>query len=147
MGLDVNLYAVASPTPEELAAAEAYFAERDCGFADHSVFNDSESPFLVIDAAEWHEFPRVEVYTLTRYYGPGYERGPWPIIFGAIVTLQAAFPNASVYYGSDSDDDGLLVTEEFLDEMWQHYLGPNGQDYRKPRPSPIRDGGAAQKGT
>lgn len=132
MGIDVNLYAVVSPSPEQLATAEAYFKGRDHGFADNSVYGDPESPVLVLDlGADWRDFPRVEVYTLSRYYGPGYERGHWPAIYGAILTLQAAFPSAPVYYGGDSTDDGELVTQEFLEAMWLHFLGPNGDSYHR----------------
>ena len=85
---------------------------------------------LVRDSEEWFASPRVNVCTMSRYYGPGYERGPWPDIYGAIRTLQAAFPEAKVFYGGDTSDDGIECTGEYLAEIWEHFLGPHGNDYR-----------------
>jgi hypothetical protein len=122
MGLDVNLYAEGDYTTEELQAADAYLLARstlpDPAYNDgHAIVRDSDTG-------------RVELYTLARYYGPGYERGDWPTIYGAIRLMQTAFPRCRVYYGSDSMDDGEECTDEFLAELWEHFLGPNGDDYR-----------------
>lgn len=125
MGLDVNLYAEADPSPERLNAAEKFFTAR-------SNFGDTKSHVLNLNDAEWFDRPRVEVATMARYYGPGYERGDWPTIYGAIRVLQAAFPEATVYYGGDSSDDGVECTDEYLAEIWSHFLGPHGDDYRQP---------------
>lgn len=126
MGIDVNLYAVAHPSPVQLAAAEEFFNAR-------SNLGDAwkGQKVLSVNDAEWFDRPRVEVATLARYYGPGYERGYWPDIYGAIRVLQAAFPEAKVYYGGDSSDDGEECTDEFLAEIWEHFLGPHGDDYRE----------------
>lgn len=129
MGLDVNLYAEVSPTPEELAVAEEFFTDRS-HLADPD-YNEGRS--LAYDDSEWHGRPRVNVYTLSRYYGVGYERGDWPSIYAAIRVLREAFPGAKVFYGSDSSDDGTECTEEFLEELWSHYLGPRGLAYRERR--------------
>lgn len=127
MGIDVNLYAECEPSLERLNAAEAYLTARsDIGDAW-----GGDTQILVIDDAEWLDRPRVAVQTLARYYGPGYERGDWPRIYGAIRILQAAFPEARVFYGGDSSDDGQECTEEFLAGIWEHFLSPNGDDYHQ----------------
>lgn len=124
MGVDVNLYAEADPSPEELATAEEFFTAR-------SNIGYGAEANLVIEDMEWFSRPRVTVDTMARYYGPGYERGPWPDIYGAIRTLQAAFPEAKVFYGGDTSDDGIECTDEYLAEIWEHFLGPHGDDYRR----------------
>ena len=124
MGIDVNLYAEADPSPEELTAVEEFFnARSNIGYAAEAV--------LTVDDEEWFSSPRVTVDTMSRYYGPGYERGPWPDIYGAIRVLQAAFPEAKVFYGGDTSDDGIECTDEYLAEIWEHFLGPHGNDYRQ----------------
>ena len=60
------------------------------------------------------------VDTLTRYYGKGYSRGPWPTIRKVIEYLVRRFPDGEVFYGSDSDT-ATIVTDEFLadtDAWW-----------------------------
>lgn len=127
MGLGVLLYAeMDTITDDALYEAEKFFVAR----SDLGDTNGSGN-VLEFDTAEWYPRPRVVVYTLDRFYGQHYERGNWPRIFGGIVTLQAAFPDAPVYYGSDSNDVGILCTNEYLGEIWQHFLGDHGVDYRK----------------
>ena len=141
MGLDVNLYVEADPNPEALDAAESFFVAR-------SYIGDAwgdDKHILVRNDAEWLPRPRVEVRTLQRFYGEHYERGNWPEIYGAIRVLQAAFPGCTVFYGSDLTDDGEECTDERLAEIWAHFLGPDGDAYRRPRlpasrPAP-QDGG------
>lgn len=129
MGVDVNLYAEANPTDAELERAEAFFTARSW-FGDTW---DGTSTVLVRDDSVWLESPRVVVQTMARYYGPGYERGDWPAIYGAIRVLQATFPDAKVFYGGDSTDDGIEADSEYLAEIWAHLLGPDGDAYRRPR--------------
>ncbi len=129
MGLDVNLYAEVDPTPVELEQAEKFFTART-SFGDAW---DNSPSVLAVEEADWRERPRVVVQTWARYYGQGYKRGDWPTIYGAIRTLQAAFPESRVFYGGDSTDDGIECDEGYLTEIWMHFLGPHGDDYRRPR--------------
>lgn len=128
MGVDVNLYAEVVPNEERLAQAEEFFTAR-CGIGDP--WPEESGTVLSVAAHEWLSWPRVEVSTFARYYGPGYERGDWPTIYGAIRTLQAAFPNSRVFYGGDGDDCGVECTDEHLAEIWAHFLGPSGDGYRR----------------
>ena len=129
MGIDVNLYAETTPTAQELDAARDLF--RRSAIAD-----DYESDGWVYwrclefeDETEWSA-PRVTANVTCRYWGERYERGDWPSIYGAIRLLQAAFPTARVFYGGDSDDNAEEVTEARLAELWAHFVGPHGNDYR-----------------
>lgn len=134
MGVDVNLYSEADPSPERLNAANERFKTL-CWDADEYV---NEATGEVI----WHALqyddgklegrpPRVTANINTRYYGPGYERGNWAAIYGAIRILQSLFPEAKVFYGGDSVDDGVECTSEFLEGIWLHLLGPQGDAYRE----------------
>lgn len=127
MGMDVNLYAEVGPTPEELEKAEEFFVARS------SLGDTWDGRFTVLchRTSNWLPTPRVEVNTLIRYYGKGYERGDWPVIYGAIRVLQSTFPDSKVFYGSDSSDDGQECTDEFLSSVWAHFLSPDGNNYRK----------------
>lgn len=122
MGLDVNLYVEANPTPEELAKAEAFFIARSrIGY----VWSKDDPGVLVLSNDD--DPPRVWVQTLHRFYGPYYERGDWPAIYGAIRALQLAFPGAKVFYGSDGHNDGEECTPEMLAEIWEHWSGEEGE--------------------
>ena len=130
MGVDVNLYAVTSRrlTDEELAAADAFYRERvPCDQKyEEGLRRAFEERYGTMSN-------RVEVETMLRYYGPGYERGPWPQIYGMIRVLEAAMPVPSViHYGGDYDEDATPVTTETLESTWAHFLGPDGRAYYRP---------------
>jgi hypothetical protein len=123
MGLDVLLYAEGEVSDEYLAAANKFFEER-CGKLSFS----PEEPTLERWVQEGCS-PRIQVNTLDRFYGIGYERGDWPRIYGFIRTLQGAFPGCPVFYASDAHEEGEQVTDESMAELWNHWCGPQGQDY------------------
>lgn len=124
MGVDVNLYAQGVVTDDELVAANAYLTE-------HLGEHDEHDEWL--SRSDSYDTPRVEFCTWNRYYGPGYERGPWPTIYGHIRALRAALPKCAIHYGGDSDEWGVECDDAYLEEIWQHWLGPDGQAYRRPR--------------
>lgn len=130
MGVDVLLYAETIPTTQELEQARDLF--RRSSIAD-DYSRDGEVQWHCLefeDETEWSR-PRVVANVACRYWSPGYERGDWPSIFGAIRLLQAAFPSARMFYGGDYDDAGQEVTEAMLREMWEHFVGPDGNGYRQ----------------
>lgn len=124
MGIDVNLYAEGTVTDVELATAEAFMVERF-----------GEAPFQVwlSRSSGWpeEEDHRVEFCCMERVYIPGYERGSWPTIYGYIRAMQAAFPSLPVHYGGDSDDYPPLATDAEMGRIWQHWVGPHGDDYHR----------------
>jgi hypothetical protein len=124
MGIDVNLYAEGVVTDEEMVAAEAVMVER---------FGKPETGDAWLERVTSgmdHDFEnRIEFQCLNRYYGPGYERGYWPVIYGMIRAMQAAFPRCTVYYGGDASDDGDEVTDASMAAIWNHWTGPNWDDY------------------
>lgn len=126
MGVDVYLYAVGKVSDAELAAANEYARSRDVfGYSGGPPFTDDAAPFV----RETYFPDRITWRTLHRYYGEGYERGPWPVIHNAVVVMRAAFPGLPVYYGGDTRDEGSPATDERLAELWAHWLGPRGTDY------------------
>lgn len=132
MGVDVNLYAEIEVSPERLIVANETFKNR-CSIADEYTKDDGTVVWRAIAVADSEWFPRLRVVAnvTCRYWGPGYERGDWPSTYGAIRWMQTLFPEAKVYYGGDSSDDGEECTEEMLAAFWEHYLGPNGNAYRE----------------
>lgn len=87
----------------------------------------------------WDEYTRLESYSdhlnyhsLSRYYGPGYERGYWPYIRATFILLKHHFPDTILLYGGDVDiEECEEVTEEFVAKMDAYWLSENGQNYRK----------------
>lgn len=126
MGVDAQIYAEGDITDEQVEAANLYLAER-CGAMRWAYREDPNEPLL-----HWTDYPerRLEVFTGSRYYGPGYERGDWPVIYACIVALRAALPHCKVFYSGDTVDYGMEATDEYLAEIWAHWLGPDGLAYR-----------------
>lgn len=127
MGVDVNLYAVGPVTDEQLDAANDFLVSRGVTGYDIDTGRDTAPP---LQRDRWADDGRISCEISTRYYGPGYERGHWPQIHNAIVCLRVALPQCQVFYDGDYSDDGALVTDDLLAEIWTHWLGPNGQAYR-----------------
>lgn len=122
MGIDVNLYVEGDITDDEFDAAFAYMEAR--------VGRRSGDDLAVLERNPHYADPmRIEFGTLERYYGPGYERGYWPGIYAAIMAMRHAFPGRQVFYGGDTTQDAEAVTDERLDAIWQHWLGPDGDNY------------------
>lgn len=128
MGLDVNLYAEGEVSDDELSTADQFVMTRSVIAGG---YGRTEMNALARADEDWFDAPRIEFLTSSRYYGQGYERGDWPAIYGAIRLMQAALPDCRIFYGSDSSDEGIECTEEYLAEMWAHFLGPHGDNYRQ----------------
>jgi hypothetical protein len=60
------------------------------------------------------------VNTLIRYYGPNYERGPWPDIRAMIEWFWRRFPGCEVLYGGDEEIG--VMTPEALNDINNWYL-------------------------
>lgn len=80
---------------------------------------------------EINEEGNIQVNTLWRYYGDGYERGPWMNIRYTLLWLMRRFPEGSVYYFRDSGgcDEHEPVTQDFLDQMDSHFLAMGHTPY------------------
>lgn len=68
----------------------------------------------------------LSVNTLSRYYGPGYERGNFLKIHGVCEWLEVNV--GPVYYGGDSYDE-LSRWTECAEEYIAHWLGPKTDAY------------------
>lgn len=119
MGVDAVIYAAGDLTPAEhrfMLDVRADHDPRD--FQPHTRYYLIQADEFIVD----------------RWYGPGYERGNWPAIYTAIRKFQAAYPKAKIYYTDDHagpDFPPYECTPEYLERLWQHYLGPNGDDYHQ----------------
>lgn len=72
----------------------------------------------------------IEVSQGWRYYGPGYERGPFEVIYMAAVWLEHNIPGADVFYGGDSDDKTNPFGVEQRDQLLAHWLEHGHWPYR-----------------
>ena len=142
MGIDILLYAETVPTARELEAARALF-RRSRAADDYEHDGEIHWQCLEFEGETGWTRPRVVANITPRFYGEGYERGDWPAIYGAIRLLQAAFPQARVFYGGDTDDNAEEVTPRRLAELWAHFLGPDGSRYfdRRHDTAPAETGG------
>lgn len=121
MGIDCNLYAIGDVSDERLSASSLAFADR---FEEGGLTRDHENP------------RRVNAPGMSRYYRPGYERGPWPWIYAQIRFMFEAFPDCYIHYGGDTDWESQQVTVEDIDAIWAHWMSPEWDDYHKPLGDP-----------
>lgn len=65
----------------------------------------------------------LEVHLWGRYYGEGYERGPWPTYDGICEWLTRRLPTCQVWYAGDSGGAEMpeQMTREMRDRVWAHY--------------------------
>lgn len=72
-----------------------------------------------------------EVGNCWRYYGPGYERGPWPRIAAVLMALHASQNVSAVwYYGDCSGGSEEPFTPEQVHEFSAHYMKEGDRPYR-----------------
>jgi hypothetical protein len=69
--------------------------------------------------------------TTARYYGPGYERGPWPDICAVLMLLHACPQVSTVWYGGDSSDDQPVFTPEDVVRLSLWYMEHGNRPYHR----------------
>ncbi|MGL6075967.1 MAG: hypothetical protein ACRC8S_17555 [Fimbriiglobus sp.] len=69
------------------------------------------------------------------FYGPGYERGYWPVIAAVLEFLRRRIPESQVWYGPDCGDWVDQMTPEALDKLWSHWATHGGRPYYRDRNS------------
>jgi hypothetical protein len=68
---------------------------------------------------------------LWRYYGPGYERGPWPHIAAVLMTLHASPDVEAVWYYGDCEDGCEPFTPQLVQKFTDHYMSNGDRPYRR----------------
>ena len=74
----------------------------------------------------------LQIYTWSRFYGPGYERGDLLHLIALAEWVEKTIPGAEVWYGGDSS--GICAKpwpRGIRDEFLRYYNGPHGRDYYK----------------
>lgn len=92
----------------------------------------------VVSASTYFDGYTHELSSSTRYYGPHYERGPWPEIAAYLLELMADPNIEAVAYGGDSSDHREPVTLEWITQMNQHYIDNCERPYRQNTKAVIR---------
>lgn len=134
MGVDVEMYARLEkpPSDELMAEVEEFFRSRlvmGSGKGSRPDKGWEEYPYLEVVERDDEWF--VELRTLDRYWGPGYERGDWPSIYGYWRAFEAFWPG-QVYYHGDGyypGEVGEPFSAEKAEAYWEHWSGPHGDDY------------------
>lgn len=70
------------------------------------------------------------VWTMWRYYGPGYERGNLPAIYTCLRYLLAQTDITELRYGGDTYEVYEPVTREDVEALMDHYLAHGHRPYR-----------------
>lgn len=74
-----------------------------------------------------------EVEQSWRYYGPGYERGPWPMIAAVLMVMHASEDVETVWYFGDNHEGDAPFTPERVHEFSAHYMRVGDRPYNKSR--------------
>jgi hypothetical protein len=72
-----------------------------------------------------------EVRQHWRYYGPGHERGPWPLIAAALMTLHASADVETVWYYGDCESGEDPFPPQQVQEFTAHYIRVGHRPYRR----------------
>lgn len=99
-----------------------------------------EAPYLRYgvpkDAGDWYPDGATNRLDMDgmRYYGIGYERGPWPQISADLMVLMSAENVGSVWYFGDNSDPEKMVpfTVDDLLTITRHYVEHGERPYRDP---------------
>lgn len=91
---------------------------------------DSLPPGCRVVATAFFERATHEIDQRFRYYGPGYERGPWPSIAAVLMALYAAPNVEAVWYFGDCHDEDEPFTREQVLEFSEHYMTVGDRPYR-----------------
>lgn len=67
------------------------------------------------------------------FYGPGYERGDWPILAAIIEFLRRRIPDSRVWYGDDCSGTVNETTDAWMKWMWDHWAIHGGRPYDRHR--------------
>lgn len=82
-------------------------------------------------AGEWaYDGATHEVDQCWRYYGPGYERGPWPSIAAVLMELHASPDVETVWYFGDCNDSDEPFTPQRVQEFNAHYMAEGNRPSR-----------------
>ena len=85
----------------------------------------------IIEAEEWMQDGCTHAVNQEwRYYGPGYERGPWPRIAAILMTLMASEDVETVWYYGDCSDGDEPFTPSRLEQYNNHYIANGDRPYR-----------------
>ncbi len=135
MGVDTTMFfklsnSPAVPSADELRQAsydlcDAFGREQFCNPGSGIWTGDT----LTVADPELSEAGMIEVnWSGMRYYGPGYERGSWPVIAGVIQWLRHRFKDCVVYYGGDNVGP-VVFTPEDESETWDHFAKVGNKPY------------------
>jgi hypothetical protein len=116
MGIDIEVYIRAEPTPELLGKLRALSKERD---------DDGDCKYWVIESVRActcydEKPPHIHISSCHRYFGQQYPRGYWPKIRESLMVLKDACPpGTQIEYGNDSSDlhSGVVVDEMLLSDL------------------------------
>lgn len=91
---------------------------------------------IIRPAREWAiEGATHEVDQPWRYYGPGYERGPWPLISTVLMVLHASLDVQQVWYFGDTCGGDEPFTSSDVIEFSKHYMAEGTRPYSAIRKS------------
>ena len=113
MGIDVEIYFETEPGAPVPVFSDDYDFKIVSLAGDPDVRRDAEG-----------NLPTHHVQTFRRYYGPGYERGSWPVICAVLMRLFATQGMKRVWYFGDSGEieDRKPMTIDDVLELSRHYM-------------------------
>ena len=139
MGVDAEML-VAVPQVISERELKRLGYEMCCAFGAHQfwISRDPEKPrypltfdLSWLDGVGDETWTRFRVSLGGRFYGPGYERGNWPLYMNLRRWFLTKLPGCKVFYGGDTSEWIPEFTHEMEAEFWQHFANVQHHPYNK----------------
>lgn len=123
MGIDVVMFSLVDSEPTDEQMQELLDRVMDVLRLDEI----GEEFKYEAEGSWWCDDPHVYWDTWMRFYGPGYERGDWPVIACVAAAMRAVFGN--VFYGGDHQGAIPSLNGDKWLEMWRYWMSSDWRNY------------------
>jgi len=128
MGVDVEIRVGLKKEPPE------WFINRVRNMVEQNSHVEGKLTDGFTDVEDHEQYKMIlGISSLTRYYGKGYERGPFLDIFSLLVFLKTAFSayEPSIFYDGDSGYTINQISENELHKLMEHFSEHGEEPYRR----------------
>jgi hypothetical protein len=99
---------------------------------DRHALNICNEDYMLLTIPEEERSKQVlQVSTLMRYYGEGYERGPAAKLLMVMLWLKNRIPKCKVFYGGDTGAELEEVTDEYWNNLFNYWCQNRTEHYKR----------------
>lgn len=127
MGIDIEIAIGLKNKPDEAFINRMKNLLKDCSPIEGNLYICTD------EVEDIERFSTVYgISSISRYYGEGYERGPFLSLYGLLIFLRKAFKEyePTIFYGGDCNDSIPEFRESDLDLLMDHFIKVGSSPYR-----------------